>query len=166
MALKFILDGYNIIKSGAGEMFAAGTLEQQRKKLLDWLCDRQPQGSVQNTVAVVFDGKAEHPYWTDSYSEQLYHGIIVRYSEGASADDSIEAMVREDPLPADVVVVTNDKGLHRRLGGTGARWISVAAFMEKARGRHQGSQHQTPRGAVDGIVANDITEEMKKTWLK
>jgi predicted RNA-binding protein with PIN domain len=166
MALRFILDGYNIIKSDEGGVFAAATLEQQRTKLLDWLCHCHPQGSSHNTVMVVFDGKAEHPYWSDTYSEQMYHGIIVRYSEGVKADDIIEAMASQDQLPAEIVVVTNDKGIHRRLGGTGARWISVAAFMAKAVKHQQPSSGGQPMDNTEGIDNNEITEEMKTKWLK
>jgi len=166
MALRFILDGYNIIKSEEGGAFAAATLEQRRVKLLDWLCDRQPQGSAQNTVSVVFDGQAEHPYGTNSYTQQVYQGIVIRYSEGVSADDIIEEMVRWDQSPAEIVVVTNDRGIHRRLGGMGACWITVAAFMAKARTSHRQPAGGAPIDNTEGIDNDDITEEMKNTWLK
>ena len=162
MAVRYILDGYNIIKSSAGSMFAGGTLEQQRMKFFTWLLDCHPEGSAQNSVAVVFDGKSENPSWYGGYSEQVYHGLVIRFSEGTSADDVIEEMVTGDPRPAEVVVVSNDKGLHRRLGGTGARSISVESFLEKGRRHAEPGRH---RGAPRQDAADPITNEMKKRWL-
>lgn len=163
MGLRYILDGYNVIKSSAGSMFAGGTLEQQRMNLFLWLLDCHPEGSAQNSVAVVFDGKSENPSWYGGYSEQVYHGLVIRFSEGTSADDVIEEMVTGDPHPVDVVVVSNDKGLHRRLGGTGARCVSVESFLEKGRRRASPGPR---RGMPPADAVDPVTNEMKKRWLK
>ena len=76
MSVHYLLDGYNIIKQTPG--LNQGSLEAQRNALLAWIEIGQPQGSLQNTVTVVFDGK-------DSRGNQLPDGF---YNYTVLANDS------------------------------------------------------------------------------
>lgn len=159
MSLHYILDGYNIIKSEAGRELARGTLEQQRNGLVDLIRETRPQGSPANRISVVFDGRAEHPYWSAGYNRSHVGEIEVIFSEGGSADDVIRTLVEERVRGIEMVVVTNDRGIRRTLGGTGTRFLSVEEFL--ARAGSSGRRREPGRTAE----SDAITEELSRRWL-
>jgi predicted RNA-binding protein with PIN domain len=132
--MRFIVDGYNIIKSGlAPEAFEGKTLEQQRNALLELISLNKPQGSPRNTVTVVFDGDyqislAAGPGRPPAGVEKVI------FTEGGSADEKIEELVLSESNPTEVAVVTNDKGIKRRIGGTGARIVVLEEFLPRLLG--------------------------------
>jgi hypothetical protein len=123
-----------------------------------------PQGSARNAVTIVFDGKAEHPYWEDSYSTYHAGDIEILFSEGVKADDIIARIVNEQVTAAETVVVTNDKGIRRRLGGTGARCMPVEEFIAKL--RRPGAARGQEQSVSDAGDMSSINEEFRKKWLK
>lgn len=158
MALHFILDGYNIIKSERSGRLSGGTLQAQRERLIALIGERRPQGSARNSVTVVFDGKSENPYVYDSFNTYHVGDIEIIFSEGTKADDIIERVTLESENPANVVVVTDDKGIRRLLGSSGARFLSVAEFTGRL---------FRPSGGTDEREASpeDNDEEFRKRWL-
>ena len=163
MALHFILDGYNIIKAASNASLSCGTLEEQRNRLVGLIRENNPQGSPRNQVTVVFDGKTDFPYASLGYAREHVGEIEIAFSEGGSADDVIEQIVNECPHPAEIVVVTDDRGIHRRLGGTGVRWMGVAEFSSRLFTRK--NTHGRSNGLDEKIVTH-ITDEFTKKWLK
>lgn len=102
---------------------AGGKLEDERKKLIQYLSINRPQGSANNKVTVVFDSR-------DMLSPtERVAGIEIRFSRGKSADDAIVDLIDEHPNPKQVVLVTNDRGLKQRVQGTGAKSIGVSEFL-------------------------------------
>ncbi len=163
MALHFILDGYNIIKAACNLPLSRGTLEEQRGRLVGLIRDNNPQGSARNRVTVVFDGKSDFPYAGLGYGKEHAGDIEIAFSEGGSADDVIEQIVSESPHPAEIVVVTDDRGIRRRLGGTGAGWMGVTEFSARLFSR------KNARGRAASLEENDaagITDEFSRKWLK
>ena len=57
MSLHYLLDGYNILKQipALNDL----PLEDGRRGLLRWIETQRPQGSVNNTLTVVFDGNPD-----------------------------------------------------------------------------------------------------------
>jgi predicted RNA-binding protein with PIN domain len=156
---QFILDGYNIIKSDARGVLAQGTLEEQRERLLALINTAHPAGSVRNTVTVVFDG----PYDAPAAPRYRAGGVDVIFSEGKTADEVIEQLVRAAPHPGTIVVVTDDRGLHRMLGGLGAATMSVAEFTRRLFAR-PASPHDA--AGENGAAQDDITREFEKKWIR
>lgn len=160
MALLYIIDGYNVIKSGIIKEFESKTLETQRKLLIDLIDQRNFRGSGNNSVTIVFDGSYE---MSQLYSQRLKlaGGIEIYFSSGETADEKIESLVLSHPNAAEVVVVSNDKGIRRRIGGRGVRYMSVEEFAARI------SLPENARSSCDKDKnLNKITEEMKKEWLK
>lgn len=160
MSLHFILDGYNIIKSGLIEDFEGKTLEKQRAVLIGLVERRRPHGSGNNSVTVVFDGSYE---MAAAYprEQRLASGIQVVFSGGESADDKIENIVAARTNAADVVVVTNDKGIKRRLGGRGVKYMSLEDFAERVAEPKANRPGSSRDNGMEGI-----TDDLKKEWLK
>jgi len=128
--MHLIIDAYNVIKSELTDIFDSMTLEQQRAMLIRLINENRPQGSPNNKVTAVFDGSYEVSL--SSARQRLSGGgLEVVYTEGGPADDLIERLVLELKNRAETAIVTDDKGLIRRLGGTGVNRMSVGAFLAK-----------------------------------
>lgn len=162
MALHFILDGYNITRSAAHPL-TGGTLEEERGRLVRLVQERRPQGSAANRVTIVFDGPEQAPFM-NSIGERYHVGDIeVMFSGGRSADDIIEEIGLRGKPSAETVVVSNDRGLRRRLGGSGVRFMEADEFLSRAakgRAASAGGKH------VDEPEAEEVTGELMRHWMK
>lgn len=135
--MRFIIDGYNVIKSGlAPEAFEGLTLEAQREALLGLIARNSPQGSPNNRVTLVFDGNYNISMAAGPRTGSP-GGPEVIFTEGASADEKIEELVLAAGNPSEITIVTNDKGIRRRVGGTGARVMGLEEFMPRLLGERK-----------------------------
>jgi predicted RNA-binding protein with PIN domain len=156
--LHFILDGYNVIRSDASGRLGTGSLEEQRDRLVRLIRERRPEGSATNRVTVVFDGARDGRLFL-AYESHFHAGPVeVLFSDGCSADETIEQLVEESPRAAEIVVVSDDRGIRRRIGGTGARLMPVAVFLARLF-----SRRDRPDDGPGG--ADDVTDELSKKWL-
>lgn len=187
--MEFIIDGYNVIKFS--DLFNAMSLEGSRDKLIDFILKYNPQG--RNSITVVFDCKSKNPYEVDGYTVSAIRGIKVIFSEGqSSADDVIVNFVEKAEKPYNIVVVSNDKGIYRRIGDKGAKKMSVADFIYKrfkentvfsntAKIKRKDDFYQISRELSDLWLSGnkkksedeqkksgdfDITSELSDLWLK
>ena len=159
--MEYLIDGYNVIKYS--EMFSARTLELQRDKLIDFILKYNPQGN--NKITVVFDCRSSNPYETDGYTTTTIKGIKTIFSEGQkSADDVIVDYVEKSQKPYNITVVTNDKGIFRRIGGKGAKKMSVSEFI------YNRAKEQTKINNIVKVKQKDdfsaISRELSDLWLK
>ncbi len=158
--MEYLVDGYNVIRSS--EMFSSGDLESPRNKLIDFILKYNPQGK--NSVTLVFDCKSSNPYETDGYTVTTTKGIKIIFSEGQkSADDVIVDYVENSKKPYNITVVTNDKGIFRRIGGKGAKKMAVAEFIYN-RAKKQPTNNVVIIKKKDDYSA--ISMELSDLWLK
>ncbi len=159
--MEFLVDGYNVIKFS--EMFSARTLELQRDKLIDFILKYNPQGN--NKVTIVFDCRSSNPYEADGYTTTTIKGIKTIFSEGQkSADDVIVEYVEKAQKPYNITVVTNDKGIFRRIGGKGAKKMAVAEFIY-----NRAKEQTRPNNIIRMKQKDDFSEisrELSDLWLK
>lgn len=160
MALHFILDGYNIIKNS--DALAELPLEAGRRKLIAILETRRPQGSVHNTVTVVFDGQAgvgpfPHP-----------GPVKVVFSCGQSADEKIKQMVGHAGARKSTVVVTDDRAIQYYVRSLGAGVLSVQDFWHDRVDPQStpGSAPRNPEKRISRVQEMRITDELSRIWLK
>ena len=104
--VTFLIDGYNLMYAVgyASKGMSAGDLARGRARLLDWIADLR--GDRTDAVRVVFDavgGKKS--------AETTYRGLLVRFAYKKTADDVIEALIREEKKPHQLAVVSNDNRL-------------------------------------------------------
>jgi len=158
--MEYLIDGYNVIKYS--EMFSARTLELQRDKLIDFILKYNPQGN--NKITIVFDCKSSNPYETDGYTTTTIKGIKTIFSEGQkSADDVIVDYVEKSQKPYNITVVTNDKGIFRRIGGKGTKKMSVSEFIYN-RAKETRTNNIIKIKQKDDFSA--ISKELSDLWLK
>ena len=162
--MHYIIDGYNVINSD--DIFIASTLEGRRNKLIDFVSLRRPHGSLNNSVAIVFDCKSKNPYESNCCNKSHIGGIDIIFSDGiVLADDIITEIADNAKNPSEITVVTNDKGIRRRIAPSGAKYESVESFIAK------GYKRKNVQRAKDykNLPTDDkesINEEFEKIWLK
>ena len=160
--MHYIVDGYNVINSS--DMFSASTLEGRRNKLIDFISQNRPHGSVRNSVTIVFDCKSKNPYESCGYNKSHIGSIEIIFSDGVVlADDIIAEIVDNAKNPYEITVITNDKGIRRRTAPSGAKHESVESFLSK------GSKPKNIKRAneeVESGAKDDINEEFEKLWLQ
>jgi len=160
--MHYIVDGYNVINSS--DLFTANSLEGRRNKLFEFITQKRPHGSLNNSVTVVFDRKTKNPFEYGDYNRAHVGDIEVIFSEGVMlADDIIAEIVDNSVNSREITVVTNDKGIHRRIAPSGAKKESVEDFLAK------GFKHKNKQASVKTIDVgkkSDIDEEFEKLWIK
>jgi len=155
MSLHFVIDGYNLIKQTA--VLNKINLEDSREALIRFLKIRRPQGN--NPVTVVFDGIEGGFYCRD------ISNIEVIFSSHQSADDRIKRMVERSPNPKNMVVVTNDREIRSFAEDHRAQIKKVEEFLAKFNPKSANPRSDDNK-ALSPRKASEITEEMKRVWLK
>lgn len=160
--MHYIIDGYNVIN--CSDKFIASTLEGRRNKLIDFISQNRPHGSLRNSATVVFDCKSKNPYESNGYNRSHIGDIEIIFSDGVLlADDIIAEMVDEAKNPYEITVVTNDKGIRRRTAPSGAKHESVESFLAKGSKPKNISRAQE---ALSRDIKEEINEEFEQLWLK
>ena len=118
-----------------------------------------------NKVTIVFDCRSSNPYEADGYTTTTIKGIKTIFSEGQkSADDVIVEYVEKAQKPYNITVVTNDKGIFRRIGGKGAKKMAVAEFIY-----NRAKEQTRPNNIIRMKQKDDFSEisrELSDLWLK
>jgi hypothetical protein len=116
--MPLVIDGNNLLHASA----ATRSRDDVRHQVLE-----QVRGGG-STITVVFDG----PPPDGSPAVEHLGRVTVHYSGSRSADDEIVRLLPSGRGAADWVVVTDDRGLGRRVRDRGAR---VRSLAEWRRGR-------------------------------
>jgi predicted RNA-binding protein with PIN domain len=125
-----VIDGYNLLHA-MGRLSPRGgkhALEGARQSLL--LALRTKHGPAATDVTVVFDAQHAPP---GAAAESEVAGIHVRFARGQTADDLIEEIIRLDPTPRLLVVVSDDHRLQRAARRRGCQVQSCLDFYETLR---------------------------------
>lgn len=114
-----VVDGYNVTKTGFGEL----TLAAQRDRLLSGLL-RVAAGGTE--VTVCFDG-------ADAAARPVHapRGVRVLFSSGEIADDLIRRLVAAEPAGRPVVVVTSDRAVSDDVQAMGAVCVPAQALLAR-----------------------------------
>ena len=161
MSLLYIVDGYNVIKSGPlGDL----PLRQARERFFSFLETSRPHGSVRNRLIVVFDGSSE----VFGFKDQTSFEVV--FTSGESADEKIKSLVGDLPDTRSVIVVTDDRDLSYSVRRCGAQVMGTKDFLNKPRHKGQGRSRRAAGEADAGNTLNlvqreRITEEFRKLWL-
>ncbi len=164
MALAYLLDGYNIVKR-VPEL-AGKSLEAGRETLVQWIELYRPQGSAQNSVTIIFDGRPGMSGFPRSSN------VKVLFTEEESADEKIKRMVNRAANPKAVVVVTNDKDIRLHVRPLGAKILTVEEFLAQfkrppaAAARPRGMGKKEDEKYISETAQFKITSEFEALWLR
>jgi predicted RNA-binding protein with PIN domain len=128
---------------------------------------KQPQGSRNNSVTIIFDGRAG--YGDCQYSSQLK----VLFSKGETADAVIKRIVEKAKNKKRIVVVSNDRGIRSVVSALGANVMRVKDFLNAkaaaARGRAsrktKADEINDPKN-ISKTVEYQINREFEEIWIK
>ena len=116
-----IVDGYNVTKTGYGEL----PLADQRTRLLTALAALQARAGTELTVA--FDGSTRPPA-----APRAPRGLRVLFSApDETADDLIRRLVAAEPPGRPVVVVTSDREIVADVSRSGAWTVPSAVLLAR-----------------------------------
>ena len=161
MSLHFLIDGYNLIKRNPA--FAGKKLEDGRQALISFIEHNRPQGSLRNSVTIVFDGKP------GMYGLPYAQEVSIVFTEYESADDLIKYRVEESRNKKEIIVVTDDKQLMLYVRGLGSGVMSVGEFYK----RTVSAKPPVPKGGrprenpkvITSSFEHSVNQEFEKIWL-
>lgn len=130
-------------------------LEDARDDLIRFIEIHRPQGSLNNTVTIVFDGQA------GMCGQPKSSQVKIVFSSGESADDYIKRAVSRLPHKKSTVVVTNDRDIKLYVRAQGARVKSVDEFL----GIAKNSQATQDSKYISKTLEHKITTEFEQIWL-
>jgi hypothetical protein len=104
-----IIDGYSLLfRSGAAPRRIPGGIEKARARLIERITRAQAQ--LPRRILLVFDGRASSRAFNLPSTR-----VEILFSTGAqSADLLIEELIRREPRPGEVKVVTSDRRVTER----------------------------------------------------
>lgn len=142
-------------------------LEDQRRQLIQWIESRAPQGSLRNTVTIVFDGRSD--VWAafgeprQGRGSSVASSIRVVFAQGETADEKIIRMVEEAVHKKSVVVVTDDRSLQYSVRALGAKVSGVQTFLE--RGAPVPARRPESGKDISKTLEHKITSEFIQIWV-
>ncbi|MCL5408619.1 MAG: NYN domain-containing protein [Candidatus Omnitrophica bacterium] len=157
--MKYILDGYNIIRSSYLKQAERYSSETGQIKLLSFV-----QGYKRNHPAlyfiIVFDGVGN---LTDA------SGIKIIYSGDISADEKIIDIISKNDKKEEYIVVSDDRQIQEGAKIFGCKYIGVQDFMKVADKRKEtGSKkmEETDWTQKKTIELSKIEKELKEYYEK
>lgn len=161
MSLHYVLDGYNVLN----KIFlnSGGSLEDSRMALIRMLEVQRPQGSLKNSLTVVFDGKA-------GFASQVKTSTLdIVFTQGETADDWIKAMVARARNPKNIVVVTEDNEIKIYARHCHAKVLGVKDFFGKTQKKQNKQRSLKTKPQTIQRVSNTeqyrINAELRKIWI-
>ncbi len=128
MALKIVVDGYNLLNcSSEWQRLANTDLKLAREHMLCSL--RKYQKEKKHPILVVFDG--EKNGWPTQTSDRSYNIDIIYSRLGEKADEVIKRIAYK--LRQAAIVITSDRELGNTVASYGAEVIPAGSFEAKLR---------------------------------
>lgn len=148
--LAYIIDGFNLIYQVASLKNSA----TPHQDLISYIRKNKLTGSRNNKVLIVFDGGV-------NFEAIEQRGIFeILFSGELTADDLIKKRLSRIKNKKEVVIVSDDRELRDAAKSEGARSCRIASFI-KVKNEPQENQKK-----ISPTLAHEITQEMRKIWLK
>lgn len=155
MSAYIIIDGYNVLYWLKEKL----QKELNRDSLISLL------GKLhRKKLIVVFDSKQSNLFLFSV--KKSSSGVKIIFTEpDKSADEKIEELVRKSKNPQNITVVSNDRGLHRRVRSYHAKVCFVEDFLKSILEEKKKIKDETNvKNELPVDIAEEITEELKKFY--
>jgi len=158
--MPYLIDGYNLLFATGRLLPRAGrgALEASRKWLLVEVV--RWHGAGASEVTVVFDA-AGAPPGTPAARER--HGDVnVLFARGQTADDLIEELIRDEPAPRSLTVVSDDHRIREAGRRRGCVVLGCLDYCERWT-RPRGRAASPP---AEPTKPEAMTEQERRRWLE
>jgi uncharacterized protein len=158
--MKYLIDGYNLLhalgllraRAGPGDLLRA------RLGLLRFL--RSALGDEASSATVIFDADRAPAGLPDT---EDYEGIHIRYAvHEPEADDLIEDIIRQQALPHDLAVVSDDHRLQRAAQRRNCKALGCGDFLDWLEQRQKRAQPVPPQ---PGGKPQTVSAAELRHWL-
>jgi uncharacterized protein len=155
--MPLLIDGYNLLHHSGllPRRLGPGGLERARTAMLGTLAGLLAPDELEHTT-VVFDAKEAPP---DGERAERIQGIRVLYATGYDeADDLLEELIRREPTPKRLLVVSSDVRIQRAARRRRAEWESSEDWIESLRRRQriQGTRPADPEKPEAVVDDEDV----------
>ena len=160
--MPFLIDGYNLLYAlgMAGRQTEPQAFERARRELLDRLS--AAHGEAAREVRVVFDAVNVAG---DGDNDEEHGGLRVRYTRGRPADDAIEELIRQEPVPKRLVVVSSDRRIQTAARRRSCEVWDCPAYIDwlLAQGNPRPpSPGPPPPGKPEGASPEEVEELLRE----
>ena len=156
--MRYLIDGYNLLHAMGVLLGRVGPhgLEKARLTLLGHI--HALHGTDTGAVTVVFDAANAPP---GTVPEHDHDGVHVLFAVREEADDVIEALIRRDPAPRQLTVVSDDRRLKEAARRRQCLSLGCLDYLEQARRR------APPAAEADGAVKpQGVSDEETRRWME
>jgi predicted RNA-binding protein with PIN domain len=157
--VRYLIDGYNLLHAMGLVSGKAGPhgLERARLALLGRLCG--DHGEASGAVTVVFDASGARP---GAVPEAEYKGIHLRYALDSTADDVIETLIRHDPTPQQLTVVSDDHRLQQAAQRRRCRALGCMEYLDEMEAR----RGEKPDREEVAAKPESLSDDEKQHWMR
>ena len=148
--LVYIIDGFNLIY----RVTSLKNSSAPHWALINYIRENKSTGSGNNKTIIVFDGKP------NLEAIQQRGRFEIFFSGESTADSLIKKRLSRMKNKKEVVVVSDDREVRDDAKAQGARICRIADFIKVKEKQKEREKEISP------ALAREITEEMKKIWLK
>jgi len=164
MALRYIIDGYNVVKRVPA--WSNLELQEARESFLKFIQTNKLTGSPRNKIIVVFDANSAYAF-DDGLRGREHRDLSINvvFSRNKTADDRIIEILQAMSNPRDALIVSDDKQLRRCAREYGAQLMNVVGFLRRSR-QDKTKGCDSGKCGLSARQARKITQELEKIWLK
>ncbi len=155
MSLHYLIDGYNLIQSKPDRF--PDSIRDARSRLIKAIEKNRPQGSFKNRITVFFDGQP-------GVSSPPEKKVKVIYTKGAEADDYIVREVLQSKRPAEMMAVTDDKPLRKKVSAAGGNYMPLDDFIIRLFPHKKKAPSIETEKNISPQQKEEITGELKEKW--
>jgi hypothetical protein len=157
--VRYLIDGYNLAYKMDLLTAAARAPQQLERARVGLLAQVRSGLTVDAAATVVFDAREAPPGLPP---RQDTDGIAVLFAQGQSADDLIEDLVRREPAPQQLTVVSDDRRVRDAGRRRGCPVLGCLDFLEML------TRPGRPPSAIPGPAAKPVRPagEDASYWLE
>lgn len=153
--LVYIIDGFNLIH----KVSFLRKSSCPHSDLIHYIKNKKLTGSKNNKVIIVFDGGY------NSQAKSISQGFEVVFSQQISADEVIKNRLAKIKNKRQVVVVSDDREIRDNAKAQRAISCRIDDFI-KVKREKQIRENQSSEKDISYTLQHEITEELRKIWLK
>ncbi|MBI4651583.1 NYN domain-containing protein [Candidatus Desantisbacteria bacterium] len=154
--MKFIIDGYNLIRTLP--RYTHSRFADEKRAVVRLIKIHPLMKKQSHETIIVFDGYAD--------DENIINdkNIKIIFSDDDSADETIKNIVENSKKPEEIYVVTDDREIRDFIRIMGAKNITIKEFAAAIKQDKEPIKKNIENNKIDDNDAIRITKEFENIW--